>query len=268
MKGLLTLGFALTATALLPQLAQAEESIRVQAVSRTPESLTSSIAIALPRQNQIVKNPVWVQVRVDGYPIAAGSQFDRADEIAVSDMGQTLHVVIDNMPYFPINGPAIDPFDEEGWYYDTSYKFKLPKSLTTGQHILRIFPARSFGEALKGEKTFSVTTFYVGDTDSRLDIDLSKPYLTYNEPSNHLYLTQSKPVLLDFYLSNCELTPDGYKVRLTVDGLTTRLLTSWQPYYIYGLRRGNHTIRLELVDRNDKRVSGAFNDVSQTITIH
>jgi len=266
MKGILALGLM---GALLSQPLKAEDQIRVQAVARTPESITTQVAVPYPRNGQIVKNPVWMQVRVEGYPLGTGSQFDRADELAVSDMGQTLHVVVDNMPYFAVNdNPAIDPFDEEGYFYDTSYKFKFPKNLSMGEHVLRVFAARSYGESLKGEKAFFVSTFNVGDANSKYDVDLTKPYLTYNEPTNNIYLVQSKPVLLDFLISNCELTPDGYKVRLTVDGKMARTLASWQPYYIYGLRKGNHTVRLELIDRNDKRVPGIFNDVTQTITIH
>jgi hypothetical protein len=71
---------------------------------------------------------------------------------------------------------------------------------------------------------------------------------------------------LDFLISNCELTPDGYKVRLTIDGNVHRTLTSWQPYYIYGLSKGKHTIRLELLNKEEK-VPGSFNDVTRTIYV-
>jgi hypothetical protein len=267
MKGLLTLGIAIAATTLFGE-SKNEEYIRIQGVSRTPESVTVSVVVSYPKNGQLVKNPVWMQLRVDGYALGAASQFDRADELANTDLGQTIHVVIDNQPYFPINGPAIDPFNEEGYFYDTSYKFKLPKSLSSGEHVIRAFPARSFGESLKGDKTFFVSTINVNNSDSKYNADLSKPYLTYNEPSNNFNLVEGKPILLDFLLSNCELTPDGYKIRLTVDGKITRTLTSWQPYYLYGLKRGTHSIRLELLDRSDKLVPGPFNDITQSITVH
>ena len=57
-------------------------------------------------------------------------------------------------------------------------------------------------------------------------------------------------------------------MRLTVDGKVHRTLTSWQPYYIYGLQKGKHTIRLELVDASGKVVAGPFNDVQRTIQVH
>lgn len=274
MKLLLTIGWALcAATALYADPVQRQkkkstDQIRVLPVKRTPEAEASSVSVSLPKNGAIVKgNPVWVQLRVEGYAIGAASQFDRADEIAVSDLGQTIHVVVDNMPYFPVNEPAIDPFNEEGWYYETRYKFEIPHKLSQGEHVLRVFLARSFGESLKGEQTYYASTFYVGNSNGASQYDLSRPYITYNEPSNEMHLEANKPVLLDFYISNCELTSDGYKVRLIIDGDIVRTLTSWQPYYIYGLTKGKHTVRLELIDNNGKILPGIFNDTERTVTI-
>ena len=244
------------------------EQIRVLPVKRTPESESSMVVISIPKKGaQIKENPVWVQTRVEGYPIGASSQFDRANEVAGSKRGQTIHVIVDDRPYFAVFEPALDPFNEEGWYYETSYKFELPK-LGQGEHIVRILLARSFGECLKGEYAHAATTFSVGKSSDGGAYDLSKPYITYNEPSNQMYLDENTPILLDFYVSNCELSADGYKVRLTVDGTTSRTLTAWQPYYIYGLKKGNHTIRLDLINSRGKVLSGPLSGAQQTITVH
>jgi hypothetical protein len=247
---------------------KASDGIRVLPVKRTPEAEAASVVVALPKNGTILSgNPVWVQLRIQGFPIGAASQFDRADEIAVSDLGQTIHVVVDDMPYFPVNEPALDPFNEQGWYYETSYKFELPKKLSPGEHVLRVFLARSFGEALKGESTFFASTFFLGSSKKSTKFDLSKPYITYNEPSGLMELNESTPVLLDFVVTNCELTSDGYKVLLIVDGSSVRTLTSWQPYYIYGLKKGKHTIRLELLNPSGVLMPGFFNDTERSITI-
>jgi len=246
-----------------------KETIRIMPVGRIPEPATVLLTIAIPQNGQMVSgNPVWVQFRADGYSLGADSQFDRASEIANSEMGQTVHVVIDDQPYFPVNEPAIDPFNEDGYYFDMSYKFQLPFRLKEGAHTIRMFLARSFGESLKGERAFHAINFYIGDDSNRPGMDLSKPFLTYNEPSDQIDHVENKPVLLDFYLSNTELTQDGYKVRVTLDGKTNRLLTSWQPYYIYGLKRGKHSIRLELLDSRNQIMPGSYNNVERTFTVH
>ena len=249
---------------------RSNEEIRVLPVARAPESESVILRTVRPQENAVLSgNPVWIQFRIDGYALGAdSSQFPRADEIAISDMGQTVHVIVDNRPYFSINEPEINPFNEEGYYRETSYKFEMPFNLREGMHTIRMFPARSFGESLKGENTFQASVFYLGHTSSRSDMNLSQPYLTYNEPSIHTELTEAKPILLDFLVTNCELTSDGYKVRLTIDGKINRVLTSWQPYYIYGLPQGKHTIHLELLDSHGKIVSGVFNSVEQQIVVH
>lgn len=252
---------------LLSVLSSLMGGVRVLPVSRTPESSTVVLKIAIPQNDQVVSLPVWVQFRVDGFALGAASQFARASEIAVSKMGQTVHVIVDNQPYFPINEPAIEPFDESGYYYNTSYKFEIPYRLGTGMHTLRLFPARSFGESLKGDNTFAAIQFYVGEEKDTMAVNLRDPYITYNEPSPLMTYNTEQPVLLDFYVSNTELSSDGYKVRLSIDGDVQRLLTLWQPYYIYGLSSGRHKVRLELLDRQNKRVAGMFNDVEQTIKV-
>ena len=99
-------------------------------------------------------------------------------------------------------------------------------------------------------------------------MDLSGPYLTYNEPSGFLNIKDKEPVLLDFYLTNAFLSEDGYFVRLTIDNKIKRKLSKWSPYYIYGLGKGKHTIRLELMDKNIEKVPGLFNDTTRSFTIN
>lgn len=250
-------------------LAVNSSGIRTMPVARTLESNTIALKIAIPKSGQIVKTPAWIQFRIEGFALASSSsQFERSSEIAQTKLGQTIHIVIDDHPYFPVNEPAIDPFDESGYFYDMSYKIEIPYRLKEGMHTIRMFPARSFGESLKGDRTFVAMPFYVGEQRDNPQMDLSAPYITYNEPSSLMYLTEDKPILLDFLVTNTELSSDGYKVRLTIDGKVNRTITSWQPYYIYGLKRGKHTVRLELIDEMGKLVPGLFNSVQETITVH
>ena len=245
------------------------EEIRLLAVDPTPEPETVVAAIQIPQDGKVIDgNPIWMQVRIDGFALGTNSPFDRADELANTDMGQTLHVVIDNNPYFAINGPSIQPFNEEGFYYNQSYKFEIPYKLQNGFHTVRVFAARSFGESLKGSRAFQTGYFYVGkEGDAEQANVLSKPGLIYNEPSDQIPLVEKKPVLLDFYLSNCDLTPDGYKVRVTIDGKTQRTIVAWRPYYIYGLKKGKHTLQLDLIDGKNKVIPGSFTSSHRTITV-
>jgi hypothetical protein len=264
---LLLAAYLLTALAAKTPTPTEQSGIRTMPVARTPESNTIVLRIALPKDGEYVSPSSWIQFRIDGYALGTSSQFERASEIVESKMGQTVHVVIDEDPYFEVNEPALDPYNEGGYYYDTSYKFQVPYQLSEGMHTVRIFPARSFGESLKGDKTFQAIKLYV-NSDENDDVDLAAPYITYNEPSNNMKLVEGKPILLDFYVSNTELSADGYKVRFSIDGKVNRILTSWQPYYIYGLKKGEHTVRLELLDETGAVVPGRFNNVSHKIRVN
>ncbi len=264
------LGFVLFIMLFVPLIAYqvhsytVKKNIQVVSVPNSPEPDNVSLRIVFPKRAEIEKNTSpWMQIRLRNYSLGTYSAVQRAEEIPVSSSGQSLHVIIDNKPYFARIGMRLDPFDENAKYYQGMYKFKVPFKLSEGVHTIRIFPARSFGESLKGPNAFEASYFYVGDKKESSDVqDLSSPYLTYNEPSGYYPLKKNQPVLLDFYVSNCNLSEDGYRVKLTIDGIE-RYLTKWSPYFIYGLQKGRHTVRLQLMDQQNDQVPGLFNDVTR-----
>ena len=131
-----------------------------------------------------------------------------------------------------------------------------------------MFPTRSYGESLKKENNFTDTYFYIENKKINEDVNLSDPFITYNEPSGYMTLNTKDPILFDFYVSNCFLSSDGYKVKVAIDKDITRIVNMWMPYYIYGLKSGKHSLRLQLVDKNYKQVPGIFNDVTRTFYVN
>ena len=264
--------FLISLSALSPLQAQLDkkqktnEHIRIVPVHRTPEPERVQLTILFPRNKKIEsQNPVRIQIRLRGYPLGANSNFPRASEVSTFDYGQSLHIIVDEHPFFPVTGPSIDPYDEEGDFYQSTYIFEIPFYLNEGTHVVRAFPTRSYGESLKTDNSFAATEFHM---DHRTEsVDLSAPYLTYNIPTGTHHLEEGEPVLLDFYIRNCKLSEYGYRVRLSIDGKEIATLTEWRPYYIYGLKKGTHTIRLQLLDRRNRVGQAGFNDVETTIYI-
>ena len=204
-------------------------------------------------------------MRVEDFPLGIVTPFSRANELYNDPDGQSVHVIIDQRPYFAYSQPTGMSLGSD----DQLLSFSLPFSLEPGMHAIRCFPARSYGESFKEKGCFQAEIFYFQDK-KRLDtfpFDRFKPYLTYNEPQGKYPAHRSDPLLLDFYLSNCTLSPNGYTVRLVIDGKQQELLTAWTPYYIKGLKPGRHTIRLELLDERRQQVPGAFNRVEREIEI-
>lgn len=246
------------------------EEVRVVPVKPSPESNTVVTKIIFPRPYENKrKTPINVQLRVEGFPLGVMTQNDRAKEIYNDPEGQAIHVIIDNHPYLMYNQSFEDSFDENREFYDKIVSFHIPFSLKPGQHVIRVFPARSYGESLKGNGPFAAEVFYYQDRkkSDTLNLDLKGPYLTYNEPQGRYPAGNQEPILLDFLLSNCELSKDGYKVRLTIDGSEIAKLIEYVPYYLYGLTPGDHKVRLELLDKDNQLVPGFFNVTERDIHI-
>ena len=247
------------------------KGIRVVPVDPTPEPNEVKLRIQFPKPDELKSTqPIKGQVKLEGFPLGVDSDFPRKKEIFNSREGQSIHVFIDNQPYFAENEALINALEDFEQYYDQMVIFELPFTLQPGMHVMRVFPVRSFNESLKGDNCYDMHVFYYRVIKDNPEMVLDGPYLTYNEPQGAFTYDKKKPkpILLDFYIQNCVLSKDGYKVRLTIDNSTQRTLTSWQPYYIYGLKRGKHRIRLELLDAKNKRVPGLFNDIERTIAIN
>jgi hypothetical protein len=88
----------------------------------------------------------------------------------------------------------------------------------------------------------------------------------YSRPKGEYTGEETKRVMLDFYLVNTDLSPEGNKVRATVNG-TEFMLDRWLPYAIEGLPMGEITIKLELLDSEGKVLPGPYNSVERTITL-
>lgn len=239
--------------------------IRIVPVQRTVEGRAIKLKVVFPKQGAIESTRPSIQMNVFAYPLGSDSQFPRAKEIKNYPYGQSVHVVVDDRLYFPVTGPSIDVFDQDGNFRSETYEAKLPFTLEKGVHTVRAFLCRSYGESLKGRNCFEAKNFYVGKKDKDKAINLSAPYLTYNQPAGTF--EEKVPVLLDFYLSNTELSEDGYKVKLSINNKLISHLIEWTPYYIYGLKKGKHTIQLQLLNSQDEVVSGTFNNVTKTIYI-
>lgn len=269
--------FLLCCTALLPlSLMQAAvklqegapnpNDIQVVPMERSPESNNVALRIEYPENGDLEKNsPVRMQTRLDWFPLGVDSESPRKRELYNDHKGQSIHVFIDNYEYFEINEALFDALDDHEEFFDQTSEFDIPFPLSPGPHVIRAFPCFSYGESLKSGAVFASEFFYF-QKKGQVPMNFSAPYLTYNEPQGE-YEDASKPILLDFFIKNCALSLDGYKVRLTIDNTNQRFLYSWSPYYIYGLPRGKHTIRLELINPQNELEPGLFNDVTREIVI-
>ena len=204
--------------------------------------------------------------------------------------GNHIHIILDNEPYEA--------------YYDLDQPFQL-RNLMAGKHTLRVFASRPWHESYKNDGAFQLVSFTVkGGGDARKptttnagqtmannnsaaspnparegkdlptstggEVDPAKPLLTYSRPKGEYKDAEADPIMIDFWLTNAKLRGDGgeYRVRYIVDDDDPRFSEKWEPIWLSGWLAGKHTVRLELLDKNDLPVAnGTFNTTSREITI-
>lgn len=166
---------------------------------------------------------------------------------ANSKDGQHIHVLLNNAPYM------------------AHYKPELEEDLKEGHYVLLAFLSRSYHESVKSSNAFVVRQFVVGQPTYK-EADLKAPHMFYSRPKGSYKPGDYNKLLLDFFLLNCQLSPDGYKVRATING-TEFILTQWVPYAIEGLKAGETTIKLELLDKDNNLVPSPFNPVERKVTL-
>jgi hypothetical protein len=164
-----------------------------------------------------------------------------------SPKGQHIHLILNNEPYIA--------------HYETDFTEKLKD----GHYVALSFLSRSYHESLKQFEAFDLRQFTVGDVPAK-KIDLSTPHLFYSRPKGEYTGEDTKRILLDFYLVNSTLDPQGNKVKATING-NEFMIDQWQPYIIEGLPLGENTVQLELVDKNGKFVEGPFNKSERKFTL-
>ncbi|HEY9232333.1 MAG TPA: hypothetical protein VIS78_09305 [Blastocatellia bacterium] len=160
--------------------------------------------------------------------------------------GQHIHVILDNEPYEADYNPGA-PFSPD--------KFK---NLAPGTHTLRAFPSREWHESIKQEDAadFDFVVFNNGSA-TVTSVDKKAPLLTYSRPKgDYKFKEDPRGLMLDFYLTNATLGASGYKVRYTLDGKKTAVLTQWAPVWWKweDVPVGEHTVVLELIDKSNQPV--------------
>lgn len=244
------------------------------------------LRIASPTKGQVI-NGSTVNVKLD---LSGDLKGYKPHKDPATQKGNHIHVILDNEPYEA--------------YYELGQPFEL-RNVTEGKHTLRVFASRPWHESYKNEGSFQMVAFSVkggGDASKPTttnggqvmannnananaaapregkdvgkseagDIDPQKPLLTYSRPKGENKGEDADPIMIDFWLSNGKLQGDGgqYRVRYTVDGGAPRHIEKWEPIWLTGWTSGKHTVKLELVDKNDTPIeNGGYNTTTREITV-
>ncbi|MCB0794068.1 MAG: hypothetical protein KDB88_04970 [Flavobacteriales bacterium] len=178
---------------------------------------------------------------VDGFELGSSTPDAAVRGCANSEDGQHIHVILNNKPYLAKYEPT----------------FSAP--VDPGRNVLLAFLSRSYHESLKQGSSFVVKEFDVPSDSASSTSILDGQHMFYSRPKGDYTNSSGDKVLLDFFLVGTSLAADANRVRATIDGHSF-ILTEWRAYFIEGLEVGEHTVRLELIDRDGALVPGPFND--------
>ena len=178
--------------------------------------------------------------------------FVRAENYAIGDGGNRLHVIVDN-------GSPIEHTHE--------LKPVVLHGLAPGAHVLRIVAVKPDGKMLAHPEASVRRNFYVRRQDFSNFQPEDRPYLTVNLPKDGSVFPDAEgKVWLDFRAHNVRLAQAGYRVRFRLDGVET-ILPAAEPYAWSGLSEGRHRLVVELIDEDGDPVSEMFARVERTFEI-
>ena len=179
---------------------------------------------------------------ISNYELGAQTKNDIENQLANSDKGQHIHFIVNNGPYSA--------------HYTNNFKKKLDKD----NNVILAFLSRSYHESVKNPNAFILTQ--IGENK----IDLNKEFLFYSRPKGIYKGKDTEKLLLDFYLINTTISPNGNKVKATINDAEF-IITEWAPYYLEGLSKGQVKIKLELINSDGKLVDSPFNPSVRTVIL-
>jgi len=161
--------------------------------------------------------------------------------------GQHIHFILDNQPYIAL--------------YEPTKTFTVA---VKSEHHLMSFLSRSYHESIKTPKAGVLYKFSVDEKGKLTKLATPKePMVFYSRPKGDYLGEDTKNLLLDFYVCNTTLSPDGNKLKVDVNG-TNFTVDKWQPYFIQNAPMGDVTVKIQLVDKDGKNIEGVNTAVTRT----
>ncbi len=226
-----------------------KNGLRVYSFDDSPRMAEAAMRVTEPAANTTVPaGPVSFGYELSNYQLTKMTGHDHAKEMANSMQGQHIHNIVDNEPY------------------TAHYETRFTKDIKEGNHVVLSFLSRSYHESLKHTAAYDLRKIRVGNPKETNDFDLRAQHMFYSRPKGEYVGNDTKKIMLDFYLVNTNLSPEGNKVRATING-TQFMLDRWLPYSIEGLPMGQTTIKLELLNSAGNVIPGPYNTVERTITL-
>jgi hypothetical protein len=221
----------------------------LSAVSASPEYADAQLAIGDVKSVKVGNDSAKVTFAfsVKNYDLKMQTADNENKQCNNSGSGQHIHFIMDEQPYKAL----YEPMNE--------------MTLANGtEHYLMAFLSRSYHESVKSPGAAVVLHFRIDEQGRYQKMDEPKtPMVFYSRPKGDYLGKDTSNLLLDFYVWNCNLSADGYKVSATLypaGGVPVEsvnyMIDKWESKFINNLTTGKSKIVMTLVDKDGKQVEG------------
>jgi hypothetical protein len=223
-------------------------------VTASPEFPNATIAVSA-RAEKAGKDSAKVSFVFDvkNYELKMQTSDNSSKQCNNSAQGQHIHFILDNQPYKAL--------------YDPKNEITLANNT---EHYLMAFLSRSYHESVKSKGAAVVYHFSIDAKGNLKKLDEPKtPMLFYSRPKGDYIGNDTTNLLLDYYVWNCQLGADSFKVKAEISNENkptqqlTATLDKWEPKFIQNLGSGKCKVTLTLVDKTGKEVDGPLTTVSR-----
>jgi len=214
-------------------------AIEVTPLPHAKEFPGATLTVSSLASEKLGNDSAKVTIKYGIQNFALTDQTDHEHHMANSADGQHIHFILNNTPYVAL--------------YKPEHTFHVP---INSEHYLLSFLSRSFHESIKTTDAFKFIKFKV-NADGKIEEQNvpTEPSLFYSRPKGDYKGADTKSVLLDFFVVNTDISPEGNKVKAVVNGQEF-ILDRWIPYEITNLPNGETTIQLTLVDKDGSALTG------------
>lgn len=230
-------------------------------VSASPDFPDAALGIKSVKTEKVGNDSTKVifEFEVKNYELKAQTT-DAASKLCNnSDKGQHIHFIMDNMAYKALYEPKNEVTFANGT-----------------EHYLMAFLSRSYHESIKSPKASLLYYFNIDKKGTLKNMDMEDPkhpMLFYSRPKGDYFGKDTASVLLDFYVWNCNIAKDGYKVKADIEnkdvsGRTLSvILDKWGSNFIQNLGTGKCKVTLTLIDKDGKNVEGAMTTATREFNL-
>ena len=227
-------------------------AIKLADLEASPDFPGATLTIKEVKTEMLGKDSVKVTMHYDvkNYELKKQTGAPAAGQCNNSKEGQHIHFILNNMPYTAL--------------YEPKHSFTVPVNTT---HYVMSFLSRSFHESLKNPEAGVLLHFSVDEKGVYKKLDNpTSPMIFYSRPKGDYVGEDTKNVLLDHYVYNGTLAPDGNKVKATING-NSFILDSWKPKFIQNAPMGSMKVKLELLDKDGNTISGDNTSIERDVQL-